>query len=130
MAHDLTELVRRGIADVNVFWELLDDYVVWDMRAWRPLPDLDPVYVGRDAVMKASSRYWGTWTDYEVDAVEILPAGSCVVVMIHERGRGKSSGVPFDQMNPQVWTFRADRIVRWEMLPSRAHALDVAGIAE
>jgi ketosteroid isomerase-like protein len=130
MTHDITELVRRGIADVNVFWELLDDYVVWDLRAWPLLPDLDSVYVGRDAVIKASSRYWGTWTDYEVVAEEILPAGSCVVVMVHERGRGKGSGVPFDVINPQVWTFRDGRIVRWESLPSRAHALEVVGFAE
>ena len=44
--------VRRGIS-VETFWTLLDEHVVWDLRAY-PVLDLDGVYVGRDAVIKAS----------------------------------------------------------------------------
>src|SRR5688500_4926182 len=103
MADDNTELVRRGVADVNDFWAMLDEYVVWDLRRW-PLPDLDHVYFGRDAVIKASRHYWGTWDNYSVEAEEIIRAGPAVVVVIHERGRGKGSGAPFEQRHPQLWT--------------------------
>ncbi|MDQ3760077.1 MAG: nuclear transport factor 2 family protein [Actinomycetota bacterium] len=121
--------MRRGVASVDAFWEMLDEYVIWDLRAW-PMPDLDPVYVGREAVIKASRHYWGTWDDYRVEAEEILDAGPSIVVIIYERGRGKGSGAPVEQRHPQVWTFRAGRIIRWESFQSRAEALEAAGLSE
>ena len=129
MAAENVELVRRGVASVDAFWAMLDDYVIWDLREW-PMPDLDPVYVGRDAVIRASRRYWGTWDHYHVEAEEILEAGPSVVVILHERGRGKSSGAPFDQRHPQLWTFRAGRIIRWESFRTKADALEAAGLAK
>jgi len=129
VTQDDVELVRRGVANVHDFWAMLDDHVIWDLRA-RPLPDLNPVYVGRDAVIKASTHYWGTWDDYQVQAEEILDAGPSVVVILQESGRGKGSGAPFDQRHPQLWTFRAGRIIRWESFSSRADALEAAGLSE
>jgi ketosteroid isomerase-like protein len=123
------DMVRRGVGDVHAFWAMLDEYVIWDLRAW-PMLDLDPVYMGRDAVIEASRRYWGTWDDYSVEAEEILDAGPSVVLTLHERGRGRNSGAPFDQRHPQVWTFQAGRIIRWASFPTREQALEVAGLAE
>ncbi len=130
MSEENVEMVRRGIESVDTFWAMLDEYVVWDMRAWFPSPDLDDVYVGRDAVIKASRHYWGTWDEYRVEAEEILDAGPSVVVILHEYGRGKGSGAPFEKRHPQVWTFRGDRIIRWDSFSSRAEALEAAGLSE
>ena len=129
MAQNNVELARRGVASVHDFWGMLDEYVVWDLRAW-PLPDLDHVYVGRDAVVKASRHYWGTWDEYHVEAEEIIEAGPSVVVILHERGIGKGSGAPFEKRHPQLWTFRKGRIIRWESLPTRAEAVEAAGLSE
>ena len=122
-------MVRRGLASVEVFWALLDEYVVWDMRE-RPMLDLDSVYVGRDAVVKASRHYWGTFRDYSLDAEEVFDAGSSVVVVLRERGRGKGSGAPFDQRLAQVWTFSRGRVVRWEIFQDAAHALQAVGLSK
>jgi ketosteroid isomerase-like protein len=129
VAPENEELVRRGVASVDAFWAMLDEYVVWDLREW-PMPDLDPVHVGRDAVIKASRHYWGIWDEYKVEAEEILSVGPSVVVILHERGRGKGSGAPFEQRHPQLWTFRGGRIIRWESFPNRAVAIEAAGLAE
>ncbi len=129
MSQGNVELVRRGMQSVETFWELLDDHVVWDLRD-RPFLDLDDVYVGRDAVIKASRHYWGTWDEYQIDAEELIDAGSSVVLTVHERGRGRGSGVPFDEKWAQVWTFSRGRIVRWETFPDRAGALTAAGLSE
>ena len=129
MSQQNVEMVRRGIRDVEAFWALLDEYVVWDSRD-RPMLDLDPVYVGRDAVVKASRHYWGTWDDYRLDAEELWDAGSSVVVVVHERGRGKGSGAPFDQRFAQVWTFSRGRVVRWEIFPDRNRALEAVGVSK
>jgi ketosteroid isomerase-like protein len=130
VSRENVELVRQGIKDVEVFWAMLDEHVVWDLRGRTGVPDLDRVYVGRDAVIKGSRHYWGTWDDYSVDAEELVEAGPSVVVMLRERGRGKGSGVPFDQSHPQLWTFRGNRIIRWESFQTRAAALAAAGLSD
>jgi ketosteroid isomerase-like protein len=129
MSQENIELVRRGTQSVEAFWELLDDYVVWDMREY-PIPDLDGVYVGRDAVIRASRHYWGTWDDYRLDAEELIDAGSSVVISVREHGRGKGSGAPFDERWAQVWTFHRGRIIRWELFPNMEAALKAAGLRE
>ena len=60
MSQENVELVRRGIESVEAFWALLDEDVVWDLGR-DPPPDIHGVYVGRDSVIEASRRYWGTW---------------------------------------------------------------------
>ena len=121
-------MVRRSLKDVDVFWSLLDDYVVWDLRDFAGL-DLDPVYVGREAVIDASRHYWGTWDDYEIDAEEIIDVGPSVVVAVHERGRGRGSGVPFERRWAQVWTFQRGKILRWGLFRDMAEALEAVGIS-
>ena len=129
MSEKNVELVRRAIEDVDAFWELLDEYVVWDLRSW-PTLDLDGFYVGREAVIRGSRHYWGTWDDYSVEAEELIDSGPSVVVILRERGRGKGSGAPFDRLHPQLWTFRAGRIIRWDSFQTRDEALEAAGVRE
>ena len=128
MSQENMELVRRGVQRVEDFWALLDEYVVWDLRD-RPMLDLDGVYVGRDAVVRASRHYWGTWRDYRLDAEELIDAGSSVVVLVRERGFGRGSGAPFDERWAQVWTFCRGRIIRWDVFPDAARALEAVGLS-
>jgi ketosteroid isomerase-like protein len=129
MSEENLELVRRGLERVDAFWEMLDEYVVWDLRNWPDTPGVGSVVFGRDAVIETSRRYWGTWEDYSVEAEELLDAGQSVVVITREQGRGKGSGVPVARQNPQLWTFRAGRIIRWESFRTRAQALEAAGLS-
>ena len=113
MSQENVELVRRGIASADTFWALLDEDVVLDTRNY---PGLDiygtPVVVGRKAVIDYTRPYWGTWDDYHLDAEELVDAGSSVVGVVRERGRGNGGGVPFDRRWAQVWTFSRGRIIR------------------
>ena len=134
MSQENVELARRGLRSVETFWGLLDEHVVWDLRdrgltKIKPV-DLDEVYVGRDAVIKASRHYWGTWDEYQLDAEELIDAGSNVVVIFRERARGKGSGAPFEENRAQVWSFSRGRITRWEEFPDPAAALKAAGLSE
>ncbi|MFL5859685.1 MAG: nuclear transport factor 2 family protein [Solirubrobacteraceae bacterium] len=129
MSQKNVELVRRGVQSVEFFWSMLDEYVVWDMRDY-PTVDLDSVIVGREAVIEGSRRWWGAWTDYRLDAEELIDAGSSVVLVLHEQGRGKGSGAPFEKSWAQVWTFSRGRIVRWEAYEDKAAALEAAGLSE
>ena len=129
MSRENVELVRRGLASVDVFWASLDEYVVWDLRE-RPMLDLDSVYVGREAVVRASRHYWGTFRDYRLDEEELWDAGSSVVVVTRERARGRGSGAPFDQRFAQIWTFSRGLVVRWEIFNDAARALEAVGLSE
>lgn len=129
MSQENVEMVRRGIADVDAFWDMLDEYVVWDLRGY-PTIDLDPVYVGRDAVIAASRHYWGTWEDYSLEAEEIVEVGPTVVIALHERMRGKGSGVQLDRRWAQAWTFHRGRIIRWDLFEDKAAALEAVALPE
>jgi ketosteroid isomerase-like protein len=129
MSRQNVEMVRRGCQSVEAFWAMLDEYVVWDVGRV-PLPDVPQVVVGRDAVIEGSRRYWGTWDEYQLDPEEVIDAGSSVVVVLHERGRGRGSGVPFDRHFAQVWTFHRGRIIRWELFEDRDEALEALGLSE
>ena len=129
MSEENVEMARRGTQSAEGFWALLDEYVVWDLRGF-PVPDLRRVYAGRDAVIEASRHYWGTWTDYHVETEELIDGGSSVVVVLHERGRGKGSGAPVERRWAQVWTFSRGQIIWWAMFPDRASALEAAGLSE
>ena len=129
MSEENVDLVRRGIASVHDFWAMLDEYVVWDLRG-NPTFDLDPVYLGREAVIEGSRHYWGTWEDYSLEAEDIIDAGASVVVAVHERMRGKGSGVQLDRRWAQTWTFHRGRLIRWELFPDKAAALEAMGLQE
>ena len=129
MSDENVDLVRGGIASVDDFWAMLDEYVVWDLRG-NPVVDLDPVYIGRDAVIAASRHYWGTWEDYSLEADEIIDAGGSVVIAVRERMRGKGSGVQLDRHWAQTWTFQRGRLIRWELFREKAEALEAVGLRE
>jgi ketosteroid isomerase-like protein len=130
MSQENVELVRRGIASVEAFWELLAEDVVWEMSSDFRLPDLPQRVVGREDVVDGSRRYWGTWEEYRLDADELIDAGASVIVVVRERGRGRGSGIPFDRHWAQVWTFSQGKIVRWELYPDRAAAVEAVGLRE
>jgi ketosteroid isomerase-like protein len=128
MSQQNVELVRRGMESAQAFWSLFDERVVFNMHGL--VLDADDVYVGRDAAIEATRGYWGTFENYQLEALELVEAGSSVVVVVRERGRGRGSGAPFERRWAQVWTFRSGRLVRWEVFPDRAEALEAVGLAE
>ena len=121
------ELARRGMESMEAFFSLLDECIVADVRAF-PLPDYSGLVVGRDKFIEMSRHYWGAWEDYRVEPEEFIDAGQSVVVGIHERGRGKGSGVQLDRRWAYIWTFREGRIVRWEPRRSIEDAVKAAGL--
>ena len=81
-------------------------------------------------MIDGSRRYWGTWDEYRLDVQELVDAGESVVLVLHEQGRGKGSGVPFEREFAQVWTFHRGKVIRWEVFPDKVAALEAAGLSE
>jgi ketosteroid isomerase-like protein len=130
MSRENVELVRGCYQprDLGRFFELLDDEVEFDFTAY-PVPDA-AVIRGRAAAIEWSRRWFGTWDDYTLEAVEIVDAGDRVVVVQHERGRGRGSGVPLDRRWAVVYTLRAGKVVRFQAYRTREDALEAVGPLE
>lgn len=129
MSEPIVEIVRRAVGSLETFWALLDEYVVWDLRESRSV-DPNGVIVGREAVIEGSRKYWGAWDEYRIEAEELIEAGSSVVVLGREIGRGKGSGVPIERPLAQVWTLHQGQIIRWAVFSDRDSALRAAGVLD
>ena len=76
-------------------------------------------------------HWWGTWDDYVLEPTEIIDAGEDrVVVVHHERGTGKGSGVPFERRWGIVYTLRSNQVLRVQFFTTREDALETAGLSD
>jgi len=133
MSQQNVELVRKllDVYNERKFAEnsdLIDPNVVWDLSRVQ-LPDGD-TYTGRSQFRSFVEAWEEGFASERMEAKEMVDAGDRVVAMVHHRGRGKSSGVEIDQTFAMVWTFRAGRVLRMEMYPTREEALEAVGLSK
>ena len=129
MSSENVELARWAFtSDPARFYSLLDDDVELDSRALGEIPGAAPVVRGRATVERWCREFWGTWSDYAADPRDFIEAGDEVVVEVHERGKGRGSGVPFESTHTQVWTFRDGRVTRWRLFADKADAIEAVGL--
>ena len=133
MPQDNVELTRRGMeAFVAGDWE------AWTERfdpaiEWEETPGLGPdpsVYRGIEEVRAAVQSWTEMWTEYSFEVHEYLDAGDDVVVLIRERGRGRSAGVTVERELGEIFTFRDGKVIRNRLYGSWDEALEAAGLAK
>jgi ketosteroid isomerase-like protein len=81
------------------------------------------VYRGHEGVLRFFAMFFEAWDEYHAEPVEFIGAGDDVVVVVHQRARGKGSGVVIESDMFQVWTFRGGKAVRVRVRNSREEAL-------
>jgi ketosteroid isomerase-like protein len=112
-------------------------YEAFAQRDWSQLSDLlDPAIDFRTTV-EAASGYAGVedwirqaddlFEGFEIQVEDVIEAGDRVVVLVHEHGRGRGSGVQIDHHLAHVWTLRDGRAVAMESFVDRDEALAAAG---
>lgn len=104
--------------------ELLADDVVF---TWE-VPEGDTVCHGPAEVARKLGDFLGQWTNFRsvAQAVEQLD-DERVLVVAHQYGRGRSSGVAVEDEVFIVWTFAGDKVVRVEWRFDRERALAASG---
>ena len=100
------------------------EWVVFDT-----LPDPGP-FKGPAGVR----QFWGMWADafdeFRAELEEYVETPDSVIIVARMVGRGKDSGAAVDTPSfPMIWTFRDEQVVRVEMQPSKAAALEAVGLA-
>jgi ketosteroid isomerase-like protein len=122
VAQKLWDAWQRG--DIDGMFELIDPDIV--STQFPEQVDVRPYY-GHDGVREVMVDWIGTWDDYEIKLLDLREVGESVVAKLHQRGRGKGSGVAMEGDVWFVWRMRGGRMVRWQMFSSEAEALEAAG---
>jgi ketosteroid isomerase-like protein len=91
------------------------------------LPD-GRTYRGHQGLLDALDHWGGEWRDLTLKVERIVGVGDRVVCLVHQRGRGKSSGAPVEIRVAYVHTIRNGKGVRWQMFATWEQAREAAGL--
>ena len=85
-------------------------------------------YTGREGLAQAVADWGGQWDDWRLELVRLIDADPDVVSVMHQRARGKISGVDVATELGSVFSVEAGKIVRWQMFFSEQEALAAVGL--
>jgi ketosteroid isomerase-like protein len=132
MSQENVEVVRRMLdafnsGDFEASLAFLDENV-----EWHDPPDVPgaAVHRGPEEVRSWFARWLGAWEVYTAEAEELIDAGDHVVVVHHEWGRGKGSGIEVDNRSANLFDLREGKVVRRRPFPDRDQALEAVGLSE
>ncbi len=115
--------------DVDAWLATIDPDIGWDISA-HPLPDVPNHGQGRDALMTDMlATYMSGWNEYSAEMKELVDVGDQVVAVIHEMAQMGKSGVVLDRDLAQLWTLRDGRAIFLRVFPTKAEALEAAGLS-
>jgi ketosteroid isomerase-like protein len=130
-SQEKVDVVRRMLrafndGDIEAIVAECDPAVEWEEQS---IPGLDPLYRGHEGV-----RRWWAAVGEALGSLEGRLAGlrevdDAVLVSVLLEGEGASSGVRVRMDVHMVATFRDDKVVRRQVFPSLAEALEAAGAA-
>jgi len=85
---------------------------------------------GREELVAILSEWMDTWDDWREELEEIRDAGGRVLVISTQRGRGKGSGVEWENRFGMLYEIQDDTISRWTVYDDPNKALEAAGRSE
>lgn len=136
MSQENVEVVRSVYAaaahrDGASVIALYDAGVEWDVSR-SPMARLvgGGVYHGHDGLRQFFRAYHDAWENVDYEPEELIDAGVHVISVDVERSRGRASGIATDLTQYAVWTIENGKVVRVVWFPTRAEALEAAGMGE
>jgi ketosteroid isomerase-like protein len=116
---------RWGQGDFRAGLGLFDARVMFVMGPG--FPD-SGIYVGHEGVSEYMRGFLEPWSHITIVALEMTPVGDTVVAEVRQRGTGDASGADtgFDYF--QLWTFRGEKVIRFETFRERSEAFAAAGL--
>jgi ketosteroid isomerase-like protein len=127
------ELVRRAYAHTQATGQVYADGFapgfVWDMSRYEGWPEQQR-YEGVDGAQRFLDDWTSAWDDWEIEIEETYDAGDTVVVVAHQRGRARTTGMAVNMVFAQTWTIRHGRLTRMDMYSDPSEALKALGQEE
>jgi ketosteroid isomerase-like protein len=132
MSQENVEIVRRGyeslargdLEETVRFWA---QEIEWHTNSGVPF---EGIYRGVDEVRRAIEDWVGMFDEFTTVVEEMIDTGEQVIVCHRMRGKGKESGVVVDYLLVQVITLRGGKQVRIDDYPTRAEAVEAAGLSD
>jgi ketosteroid isomerase-like protein len=84
---------------------------------------------GHGEVIEGFMESLGAWERHSLEVEGYLDAGDRVIVLWHEVGRGKASGVEVETRTAVVYTVRGDEVVEVQGYMDRRQALEAVGLS-
>jgi ketosteroid isomerase-like protein len=131
-------VVKEGRKDnLEVVRDMLEDYLRGDYESALPAFSHDVEVItslerfhGRSGVVEEARRWEDMWIDYRFEVDDLVGAGEKVVLLYHQVGRAKGSGVEVEERAGWVYTLEEGKITRVEMFQDGDAALRAAGMEE
>jgi ketosteroid isomerase-like protein len=135
MSEENVEIVRRvyeaaARRDPATVLALYDPEVELDPSRLQAVGLFDRVYCGDDGLRSFFREWHEAWQGIEYDYDELIDAGERVISVVTRHGRGRASGAEVDWPLALVWTIRKGKVIRVVWFPTRADALEAAGLRE
>jgi uncharacterized protein len=131
MAEENVEIVRRLYevaeqGDIEAAIALVDpDIEVIPPAEWIQGETLR----GRDKAQDFAIDWRTAFEGFTVEAERIVDGdGDRVLVYAHDRGRIPGSTTEIDAHLFHIWTVKAGKVIRWQVLTDEARALEAAGL--
>lgn len=86
-------------------------------------------YEGLDGFVRYLNEWLEPFSEYYVDNLDYIDAGTCVIVPSHQRGIGGGSRIEVELDVTTLYELRAGKIVRVHQYDSTQQALTAAGLA-
>jgi uncharacterized protein len=121
---EFTKLFEAG--DRDSWRDYFDRDVMWDTSA---MPSAG-IYHGREGIERFFRDWLGAWDDLRIETREYVDAGDSVIVVFHQSGIGRGSGVRAERDFFGVYDLSDLKVVRFRQYESRNEALEAAGLSE
>ena len=127
---DNVAAVRRFVdafnrRDISRELSHVDPDVVLD--EWQEAPGARS-YHGPEGVQAALDSWFETWEWMHVEIEELREAGDRVFFSLHQRAKGRGSGIEVEIKSWNVYTFRDGKLARIQLFLEPEPALEAAGL--
>jgi ketosteroid isomerase-like protein len=85
---------------------------------------------GHDSLRTLLEGYLDSFEDYRAEPDRFLEADDRVVAFLRITGRGRGSGLEFEDRLAHLWTIRDGKAIRLEIFPRGEGVLEAAGLSE
>jgi ketosteroid isomerase-like protein len=99
-----------------------------ELDEWQEAPGAR-TYRGAEGVQAALDSWFETWEWMMVDIQELREVGDRVLFTLHQRAKGRGSGIEIEITSWNVYTFRDGKVTRMQLFTSREPAFEAAGLA-
>jgi uncharacterized protein len=131
MSQENVETLRRMYAgfergDYESSMPLMDENIV--LVVWSGLPE--GVSHGPSGMREHLASLFEAWDSLTMAADSYSDAGDSVIVDVRHQAVGASSGVPIEMNLFHLWSFRGGKVIRLDVIPTEAEALEAVGLRE